>query len=246
MSDIDLINIAASCQTYKEFANLANKKVYQMARQRNMISFLKISDMYGTQTEKQLTKSQKRYLKTDSRPEHLKNPAVTKEVKEPKLFMAMSKKEIKSEYKNRKQKCKNFVIERKRDKLALSHLASHFGEVYVTKKYNGQLATNQHQPGWDVMNKTGNRISVKTMLTPSAPSTNYKFNASTVEDSDITILMAYDIDSKKLHEVYNGPTADLIPHMKNDGKDGKKLYITPKKVRTLTYQNPIEDITEAW
>lgn len=89
----------------------------------------------------------------------------------------------------------------------LRHTVGRLGEYKALSLLGGALAAKTNQPGWDLIDKNGRKVSVKT--TAAVLYDSYiSMNPNTINDADDLILIHY-VD-KKLEVLYHGPMKHIL------------------------------------
>ena len=96
------------------------------------------------------------------------------------------------------------------------HLLGRLGEFYCALKLDGTLAHEANQHGFDVIDKSNRKVSVKT----TAQKTGFvPINISTVNKVDDIMIIQY--IENELHIVYYGPIQQAIEAARYYPKNGK-------------------------
>lgn len=84
----------------------------------------------------------------------------------------------------------------------LRHLSGRIGELYAAMIFNGQMATDVNQHGYDVVSDSGERISVKT--TGRMGSTGHiSFNLNTLSFVDRVIILRINTEEMQVETLFN-------------------------------------------
>jgi len=78
----------------------------------------------------------------------------------------------------------------------LRHLTGRIGELYAALITNGRMAEKSQQPGYDVVSKDGERISVKT-TTMTANGSHVSFNVNTLSQVDRVIVLRINLEDQE-------------------------------------------------
>lgn len=92
------------------------------------------------------------------------------------------------------------------------------GEWYVAQLYEGKVAENQTQKGWDIELKNGEKLQVKTQTYDKGNRWNYFNSDLTLFDRFILVILNKDLKICKLYDV---PSNELPL---KEGKEKKKRY----------------------
>lgn len=108
----------------------------------------------------------------------------------------------------------------------LRHLTGRIGELYAALITNGRMADKAHQPGYDVVSKEGEHISVKT-TTMMGGNGHVSFNVNTLRHVDRIIILQIntteqeDVQDFQIEILLDAPTSLAMTQMSIE-RDGRR------------------------
>lgn len=118
------------------------------------------------------------------------------------------------------------------DVAELRHLMGRIGELYVAMITNGQMAPNTNEKGYDVVTKSGERISVKT-TTISNSAGSITFNGNTLQFVDRVVILQFNTSEMEIETLLDCSVVDAYSMMTDADAKGKRTIslskIAPKK-----------------
>lgn len=118
----------------------------------------------------------------------------------------------------------------------LRHLIGRIGELYAALVTNGQMALEVNQRGYDVVSKSGERVSVKTTATLSAAS-HFDFSLGTLSLVDRVIILYVNTEEKEIETLLDASIEEARKLMLASGDNGK-LVISLGKLRNRQTISP--------
>lgn len=94
----------------------------------------------------------------------------------------------------------------------LRHLCGRIGELYAAMITNGQMATEVNQHGYDVVSRSGERISVKTTAM-MGNSGHVTFNANSLKLVDRVIVLRINTDEMQVETLYDASIGEALRKM---------------------------------
>ena len=125
----------------------------------------------------------------------------------------------------------------------LRHLMGRIGELYVAMTKNGQMALNTNEKGYDVVTRSGERISVKTTtMTNGAGSIG--FNSNTLQFVDRVVILQFNTSEMEIDVLLDSSIADAQELMTDADEKGKRTIslskLIPKKSILRTESKVLE------
>jgi hypothetical protein len=115
----------------------------------------------------------------------------------------------------------------------LRHLCGRIGELYAAVMTNGQLALKVNQPGYDVVSRHGERISVKTTAMRGTNG-HIDFNARSLSQVDRVIILKVNLEEMEIQTLFDGST-EAAAKLMSEASSGKQTIslstLLPKRLK---------------